>query len=441
MKKYFGYILFVVIVSFLPIACSLKALSWEETINNYELNDKSNEQKNSDSLYTCRYDVTGEGSSSVYKIKVNNSGIKFLINAFYYDNNKVYYGKELEIQSGFKYIYSTNLDNVFNASIVFNKAELENYFKENNGQCPTLYQWTNTSTSDLHKTNLSIVNPQTNDPSLLYTPIKINPTIEEQSEKAFNVAKTCKDTYYINKLESLEDVSTPLGFSAGILENGKKVIYFQVGNQKSDPITFKDGKAVYTTKYARSGFKRDYYLNIMMYEDDLSFFVSNNGESITCPDNIKAATIGCKKTLTAINCDIVIGSESTVKKYGDQSTIVDSVEDLNELGFSSNGFSLNNRVREYDPELDTCSNMLGEQLVSYLQTAFTIIKIVSIIIVIVMSMLDFAQNVMSGKEEVQVVALKWAKRLGILIAILLLPAFVDIIGNLIGHPDLICGIK
>ena len=98
-------------------------------------------------------------------------------------------------------------------------------------------------------------------------------------------------------------------------------------------------------------------------------------------------------------------------------------------------------IKEFDKYVDTCKNMLGTKLVGYLQTGYTIIKIATIVIVIVLAMLDFAQNVLNGKEEALKIAMKWGKRLVIVIIILLLPTFIDLIGSLFGYPDIACGIK
>ena len=99
------------------------------------------------------------------------------------------------------------------------------------------------------------------------------------------------------------------------------------------------------------------------------------------------------------------------------------------------------KIKPFDKKTDTCKNMLGDKLVGYLQTAYTIIKIASIIIVIVLAMLDFAQNVLSGKEEAAKIAVKWGKRLVIVIIILLLPTIIDLIGSLFGYEGIACGIK
>lgn len=98
-------------------------------------------------------------------------------------------------------------------------------------------------------------------------------------------------------------------------------------------------------------------------------------------------------------------------------------------------------IKEFDRDRDTCSNLLSEDLVDYLQTAYTIIKVGSIVIMIVMSMLDIAKTITSSKDDLMAAVVKWVKRLVILIIILMLPAVIDMIGDMIGYSDILCGIK
>ena len=139
-----------------------------------------------------------------------------------------------------------------------------------------------------------------------------------------------------------------------------------------------------------------------------------------------------KKTKYAISIN---GVSDAINEGYDASSDYDITKDKD--------FNFNIIINNFDKSVQGCTYLLGgenSKMISYLQTAYTIIKIVSIILLIIMSMIDFAQNVLSGKEEPQALALKWAKRLGILVLILLLPAILGLIGEALGF-DITCGIK
>ena len=92
-------------------------------------------------------------------------------------------------------------------------------------------------------------------------------------------------------------------------------------------------------------------------------------------------------------------------------------------------------------EVSGCLAYVGEDLAEMLQTIYTIIKIVSIILTIVLSMVDFLSVLTKDKDELMNTVKKWVRRLIIVIVILLLPTFIDIIGNIAGKEDILCGIR
>ncbi len=97
-------------------------------------------------------------------------------------------------------------------------------------------------------------------------------------------------------------------------------------------------------------------------------------------------------------------------------------------------------------EIGTCETYLGNAdtegtIAYYLQIAFTIIKVVSIVIVIVTAMIDLASVVTSDKDNLMDTVKKYVKRLIILIIILLLPTFIDLLGTILGLDNILCGIK
>ena len=106
----------------------------------------------------------------------------------------------------------------------------------------------------------------------------------------------------------------------------------------------------------------------------------------------------------------------------------------------------------YKPDINissmsgVCTDYLGHAdtegtIANLLNRIYLLIKVGSIVIVILMSMLEFARNVTDGKDNLMEIVKKFAKRLVILVVILLLPTFIEMIANLFGIEDILCGIK
>lgn len=96
--------------------------------------------------------------------------------------------------------------------------------------------------------------------------------------------------------------------------------------------------------------------------------------------------------------------------------------------------------------IGTCVDYLGDSeddgtLAHYLQIIYTIIKVVAIILTIVMSMIDFASAINKNRDELMATAMKWVKRLIIVIIVLLMPTLIDVFGNILGQENILCGIK
>lgn len=104
-------------------------------------------------------------------------------------------------------------------------------------------------------------------------------------------------------------------------------------------------------------------------------------------------------------------------------------------------YNFNITIKPFDSSRDVCMNLLGSNVAAYLQTAYTLIKIISIVLVIVLSMLDITKTITQDKDELMKAVKKWVTRLIVLIAILLLPTFIDLIGDMIGYEDILCNIK
>ena len=98
-------------------------------------------------------------------------------------------------------------------------------------------------------------------------------------------------------------------------------------------------------------------------------------------------------------------------------------------------------------EMDTCEEVLGEDLVALLQDLVNIVKIAIPIILIVLGTLDFGKAILSSDEnEMKKAQGTFIKRLIIAVAIFLIPSLLgvilDIANNIWGNIDTtLCGIE
>lgn len=93
-----------------------------------------------------------------------------------------------------------------------------------------------------------------------------------------------------------------------------------------------------------------------------------------------------------------------------------------------------------------CVDYLGSAdeegtVANLIDDVFDIAKIVSIILVIVLTMTEVVSAITKDKDELPNIVKKTVKRLIVLAIILLLPMLIDMVGNIIGFDDILCGIK
>lgn len=105
-----------------------------------------------------------------------------------------------------------------------------------------------------------------------------------------------------------------------------------------------------------------------------------------------------------------------------------------------------NVTKPSDTVNSSCSAYLGvagagDNLATFLDNIWGIIKVGSILLVIVFSMFDFSKAVTNDKEKIPEVVKKSVLRLVFLVVILLLPTLIDAIGKLAGVDNILCGIK
>lgn len=100
-------------------------------------------------------------------------------------------------------------------------------------------------------------------------------------------------------------------------------------------------------------------------------------------------------------------------------------------------------------KVGVCKDYLGYanddnpgEIADFLDTIYTIIKIGSILLTIVMSMFDISGVVSKSKDELFPTLKKWTTRLIILVIVLLAPTFIEMLGDIIlGTKNCLCGIK
>ena len=93
----------------------------------------------------------------------------------------------------------------------------------------------------------------------------------------------------------------------------------------------------------------------------------------------------------------------------------------------------------------TCTELLGGKsspLVKFIQSAWTIVKVVAIVITVLFGVFDFLKATSNDKDVLMESVNKTIKRLIIVIIVLMLPTIIDIIGELLlNTKDILCGIR
>lgn len=94
--------------------------------------------------------------------------------------------------------------------------------------------------------------------------------------------------------------------------------------------------------------------------------------------------------------------------------------------------------------VDTCEDLLSDEIVGYLRFAYNALRIAVPIILLVIGIVDFARGVFSAEDEMKKIQQKFIKRLIIAVAFFLVPTLLkvllDIAGNVFGIDTTFCGI-
>lgn len=193
------------------------------------------------------------------------------------------------------------------------------------------------------------------------------------------------------------------------------------------------------TKYYMELYSKTQLANFVIFQKDASKFLKLNNESegrgLNCLDEVW------------LYWDSSIGFSGSYVIVANKNDIPNNIDDYTNAGQygASGAFGLPFGGKVSDT-ISTCVEYLGSadeegKIANLLDQVYFIIKVGSIILVIVLSMLDFAMNTTKSKDELMTTVRKLVTRLIILVIILLLPTFIDMIGNIIGIDDILCGIK
>lgn len=127
-------------------------------------------------------------------------------------------------------------------------------------------------------------------------------------------------------------------------------------------------------------------------------------------------------------------------------------EDLSLTGDYSSRYSLvrsTAQIKDIDliyeeVKIDSCEDLLSEELVSYLNFGITAVKIVVPLILIVLGVVDFARGVFSSEDDMKKIQQKFIKRVILAVGFFLIPTiigvFLDIAGNVFGINTDFCGL-
>lgn len=137
---------------------------------------------------------------------------------------------------------------------------------------------------------------------------------------------------------------------------------------------------------------------------------------------------------------------NTYDKTSDVSVSVDKRDDASGSVSASNSKTFDGDLLPSTPPIDTstnakCTDILSEKVIDFIQAAWNIVKAASVVVTILFGILDFLGSTSKDKDALMEAVNKTIKRIIILLIILLLPTIIDIFGDLIDKPDLMCGIR
>ena len=137
-----------------------------------------------------------------------------------------------------------------------------------------------------------------------------------------------------------------------------------------------------------------------------------------CPINLYYTSL---KTPNGVN----VFSFSLTGDYDSRFSMIKSTNSVNDV-----------EIQFQKIEIVSCTDLVGEEIASYLKFAFTALKIAIPLILIGLGVVDFARGVFSGEEEMKKIQQKFIKRIILGIAIFLIPValslLIDIVETVFG---------
>lgn len=137
---------------------------------------------------------------------------------------------------------------------------------------------------------------------------------------------------------------------------------------------------------------------------------------------------------------------NTYDKTNDIAVSVDKRDDASGSTVASSSKTFDGDLLPSTPAIDTstnatCTDILSEKVIGFIQAAWNIVKAATVVVTILFGILDFLGSTSKDKDALMEAVNKTIKRIIILLIILLLPTIIDIFGDLIDKPDLMCGIR
>lgn len=134
---------------------------------------------------------------------------------------------------------------------------------------------------------------------------------------------------------------------------------------------------------------------------------------------------------------IGLGKDEISEEMGGMGSIGTGTGNVN-IGSSDWSWELGGEI---SLNTSTCKQLLSNELINFIQNAWTIVKVLAILITIALGILDFVNAASKDKDILMESVNKTVKRLVLVIIILLIPTLIEIIGELFGIEDILCGIK
>lgn len=119
-----------------------------------------------------------------------------------------------------------------------------------------------------------------------------------------------------------------------------------------------------------------------------------------------------------------------------------SIGDSENANIGDNGSNTtkpNNKVSSCSAYIGVAGQ--GDNIASFLDDIWDILKVISILLVIALSMFEFTKGASNDKEKLQELVKKFVLRIVFLAVLLLLPTLIDAIGQIAGVDNVLCGIK